>query len=112
MDTLVFHVEADKLDTNVLESIKAFFGKRKIAISVEPEDVLAELVERGRQSPVSYVVPNEVISRMADALEADEPVDTVAEISEYKQTRPWETPRLRRTRSTTSASGLFTNRKP
>jgi hypothetical protein len=34
MDTLVFHVEADKLDAKLLESIKAFFGTRKIAISV------------------------------------------------------------------------------
>jgi hypothetical protein len=37
MDSLVFHVEADKLDTNVLDSIKAFFGNRKIEISVKPE---------------------------------------------------------------------------
>lgn len=37
MSSLVFHIEADKVDTNLLESIKAFFGKQKIHISVDSE---------------------------------------------------------------------------
>ena len=37
MSALIFHVEADKIDTNILDSIKAFFGKQRIHISVEPE---------------------------------------------------------------------------
>ena len=46
MDSLIFHVEADKIDTNVIDSIKAFFGKQKIQISVKSEKTLVDNSEQ------------------------------------------------------------------
>ena len=40
MDSLVFHIKADKANVNLLESIKAYFGNQKIEILVRPEKTL------------------------------------------------------------------------
>ena len=38
MDSLVFHIDADKADAKMLDSILAFFGNRRVQVSVQPED--------------------------------------------------------------------------
>ncbi len=86
MDSLVFHIEADKADINMLESIRAFFGNRRIQVLVQPEpmtmDDLEEKVEKNRASGVAYVFEGESFSKIAENLLNDEPID----ILPYKQT--------------------------
>jgi hypothetical protein len=38
MESLVFHLDADKADTNLLDSIKAYFGSRRVTVRVEPDE--------------------------------------------------------------------------
>lgn len=86
MDSLTFHIEADKADTNLLESIRAFFGNRRVQISVTPEaQSLVDLeakVEKNRQSSVAYVFEGESFATLTEQLLNDEIVDLQA----YKQT--------------------------
>ena len=87
MDSLTFHIEADKADVKMLESIKAFFGSRRVQISVQPEvnaltlDDLEEKVAQNRASSVSYVFNGDEFEQVTQKLLNDEPVDTEA----YKQ---------------------------
>ncbi len=87
MSSLVFHVDADKIDTNLLDSIKAFFGKQKIHISVDSDSKLSEIIDQGNKSKECYEVPYDVISHLANALEADEAIDVVSEIEKYKMVK-------------------------
>jgi hypothetical protein len=86
MDSLIFHIEADKADINMLESIRAFFGNRRIQVLVKPEtltmDDLQEKVRQNRTSEVAYVFEGDSFSKIADQLLNDEPVD----LQPYKQT--------------------------
>ncbi len=45
MDSLVFHIDADKANVNLLESIKAYFGTQKIEILVRPEKKRAAVID-------------------------------------------------------------------
>jgi Mg/Co/Ni transporter MgtE len=85
MSSLVFHIEADKADTNILESIKAFFGNQKVEIFVKPEKSLLETIEKNKKSKISYSMPYSEISKLAEALEADEDIDVISEIKKYKR---------------------------
>lgn len=87
MSSLVFHVDADKIDTNLLDSIKAFFGKQKIHISVDSDSKLSEIIDQGNKSKECYEVPYDVISHLTNALEADEAIDVVSEIEKYKMVK-------------------------
>ncbi|TAE32019.1 MAG: hypothetical protein EAZ91_06075 [Cytophagales bacterium] len=86
MESLIFHIEADKADTNMLESIRAFFGSRRVQISVTPEaQSLVELevkVEKNRQSGVAYVFEGDSFATLTEQLLNDEAVD----VQGYKQT--------------------------
>ena len=81
MDSLIFHVDADKADSKVLDSIKAFFGNRRVQISVQPEidpltlDDLEEKVDQNRASPVAYVLQEREFDEVARKLLNDEPID-------------------------------------
>lgn len=85
MSSLIFHIEADKVDSNLLESIKAFFGNQKVEILVKSESSLLETVEKNKKSGVSYPIPYSEIAKLADSLEANEDIDVVSEIKKYKR---------------------------
>lgn len=75
MSSLVFHIEADKADTNILESIKAFFGSQKVEIFVKSEKALTEIIEENRKSNVSYVFSGNEFDEVAEKILNDEPTD-------------------------------------
>jgi hypothetical protein len=87
MSSLVFHIEADKADNKLLESIKAFFGNQKVEILVKSENSLLETIEKNKSSAVSYSIPYSEIAKLADSLEANESLDVVSEIKKYKRVR-------------------------
>ena len=37
MESLVFHLNADKVDQNMLDSIKAYYGNRRVVITIRPK---------------------------------------------------------------------------
>ncbi len=85
MDTLVFHTEADKIEDNLLQSIKAYFGNIRVEISVKAEkQSLSELIERNRTSKISYVFEGDSFDEVATKILNDEPVNFEA----YKQEKP------------------------
>ncbi|QIP12940.1 hypothetical protein G8759_10050 [Spirosoma aureum] len=83
MDSLVFHIDADKVDTYLLDSIKAYFGNRRIEIIVKPEDTLTDIVAKNELANHDYALPYEDIRRIADALERNEPIDVVSEVKKF-----------------------------
>ncbi len=87
MESLVFHLEADKADTNLLDSIKAHFGSRRVSVRVEAEEGNTLTVDTESESAYAYTLPYEKIAQLADALENDEPVDVLAEIEAYRVVR-------------------------
>jgi hypothetical protein len=80
MSSLVFHVEADALDNKVIDSIKAFFGGKKIQIAVQSEnpnlmteDELLAKIERGRAADHEYhFSPDELKNFIETAIETGE----------------------------------------
>ena len=70
----------------MLESIRAFFGNRRIQVLVKPEsmtiDDLEEKVRQNRATEVAYVFEGDSFSKIADQLLNDKPVD----FQPYKQT--------------------------
>lgn len=87
MSSLVFHIEADKADVAMLDSIKAFFGNRRVKVLVEPEPGpqssadLDEKIARNQAAEVSYVFRDDEFAQVANQLLNDQPVDLEA----YKQ---------------------------
>lgn len=75
MDSLVFHIEADKADINILESIKAFFGNQKVEIFVKPEKKLSEIIEKNNNSKVSYVFSGDEFDSITEKILNEENVD-------------------------------------
>lgn len=84
MDSLVFHIEADKADVNLLESIKAYFGNRKIEILVKPEKQLADIIQENKESKVSYVFKGDEFENLASQILNDEPAD----LEPFKKVQP------------------------
>ena len=87
MNSLVFHVKAHKADVNILDSIRAFFGKEEIEILVKPKKSLLEVIEKNKKSKTEYSIPYNEIARLAESLEHDEDINVVAEIKKYKRTK-------------------------
>lgn len=85
MELLIFHLEADKASTNLLDSIKAYLGSRRVSVRVEPDENTESMAVA--ESQYVYTLPYEKISQLADALEYDEAVDVIAEIEQYKVAR-------------------------
>lgn len=83
MSSLVFRIEADKADTNILESIRAFFGKQEVEILVKSKKSLIEIIEENRKSNVSYVFSGDEFDKVAEKMLNDEPVD----FSPYKKVK-------------------------
>lgn len=87
MSSLVFHIDADKADVNLLESIKAFFGNQKVEILVKSEEKLSDIIKENRKSEISYSIPYHELSKLADSLDADEEIDVVSEVKKYKRVK-------------------------
>ncbi len=83
MDSIVFHIDADKAGSNLAESIKAYFGNRRVQIIVKPEEPAADVIARNEASDHDYALPYDDISRIADALERNEPIDVMAEVRKF-----------------------------
>ncbi|WP_420148153.1 hypothetical protein [Spirosoma sp.] len=87
MDSLVFHIDADKAGTNLVESIKAYFGNRRIQVIVKPEETAADVIARNEAADHDYALPYDDIARIADALERNEPIDVTAEVKKFVATK-------------------------
>ena len=80
MDSLVFHLDADKITPALLDSIKAYYGNRRVQITVRPDDPVPNtLIPTGATTP-DYALPYDDIARIADALDRNEPIDMAAEM--------------------------------
>ena len=75
MSSLIFHIEADKVDSNLLESIKAFFGNQKIEILVKSEERLSDIIKENRKSKISYVFEGDEFDTVSKKILNDESVD-------------------------------------
>lgn len=73
MNTLVFHIDADKIGPNLAESINAYFGDRRVQITVSANEAPEE----------DHALPFDDISRIADALDRNEPIDVMAEMKKF-----------------------------
>jgi ABC-type molybdate transport system substrate-binding protein len=83
MNSLVFHVDADKIDVTMLDSIKAFYGNRRIQVIVKPEDTVTDLLAKNEAGEHDYKLPYEDIARIADALDRNETIDVMAEVKKF-----------------------------
>ena len=75
MDTLVFHTEANRVNANILESIKAFFGNQKVEISVKSESTLASMIEQNKNSGISYTFDANEFDAISEKILNDEALD-------------------------------------
>lgn len=87
MDSIVFHIDADKVGANLAESIKAYFGNRRVQVIVKPEETAADIVGRNEAADHDYALPYDDIARIADALERNEPIDVMAEVKKFMVTK-------------------------
>jgi hypothetical protein len=87
MDPLIFHIDADKAGTNLLDSIKAYYGNRRIQVIVKPEETADELIARNEAADHDYALPYDDIARIADALDRNEPIDVMAEVKKFMATK-------------------------
>ena len=83
MSSLVFHVEAHKADTNILDSIRAFFGKEEVEILVKPKKKLIDVITENRNSNVSYVFSGDEFDKVAEKMLNDQPID----FEQYKKVK-------------------------
>ncbi len=75
MNTLVYNLEADKIDQKLLDSIKAFFGNRKVEISVKEEMSLDSLIEKNRDSKTYYEFSSDEFDNFVGKVMNEEQVD-------------------------------------
>ena len=108
MESIVFHIEADKAGTNLTESIKAYFGNRRVQVIVKPEQTAAEVVDRNQAANHDFALPYDEIVRLANAFDHDEAVDVVAEVQKFKVAR-WGQPAFSPKPSNIYRSGPLTN---
>jgi myo-inositol-1-phosphate synthase len=84
MNSIVFHVDADKVGPNLAESIKAYFGNRRVQIIVKPDETTTDMTARDEDDEAqNYALPYDDIARIAAALERNEPVDVAAEMKKF-----------------------------
>lgn len=87
MDSLVFYMDADKAGSNLLESIKAYYGNRRVQVIVRPEETSTDLTEENEAADHDYALPYGEIARIAGALERNEPIDVTAEVKKFLATK-------------------------
>ena len=85
MNSIVFHVDADKVGPNLAESIRAYFGDRPVQIIVKPDETATDVTARDEDEVEvqNYALPYDDIARIAAALERNEPVDVAAEMKKF-----------------------------
>lgn len=88
MDSIIFHVDADKVGPNLAESIRAYFGNRPVQIIVKPDETATDVIARDEAGDdetedQDYALPYDEIARIADALARNEPVDVAAEMKRF-----------------------------
>ena len=86
MNSLIFHIDADKVGPNLAESINAYFGNRRVQITVEATETPAEMIARSEANQ-DYALPYDDITRIADALERNEPIDVTAEVKKFMEAK-------------------------
>lgn len=82
MDSIVFHVDADKIGPNLAESINAYFGNCRVQIIVKP-DAAAAGATPADNTDRDYALPYDDIARISEALDRDEPIDVMAEMKKF-----------------------------
>ncbi len=83
MDSIVFHVDADNVGPNLAESIKAYFGNRRVQIIVKLDETSDDAATAGRNPDLDYALPYDDIARISAALDRNEPVDMMAEMKKF-----------------------------
>jgi len=83
MDSLVFHVDADKVGPNLAGSINAYFGNRRVQIIVKADETTADVATAGKNPDLDYALPYDDIARISEALDRNEPVDMMAEMKKF-----------------------------
>lgn len=87
MDSIVFHVDADKIGPNLASSIKAYFGNRRVRITVTPDETADEATTDNETVSENYALPYDDIARISEALDRDEPIDVVAEMKKFMEVK-------------------------
>lgn len=56
MDSLVFHIEAGKAGPNLAESIRAYFGDRRVQIIVRPELTANDIITQNQAADHDFTL--------------------------------------------------------
>ncbi|MBC3788177.1 hypothetical protein [Spirosoma utsteinense] len=86
MESLVFHLDADKADQNLIDSIKAYFGTRRVQITVMPDEPTDDVIDPDKDDEADepdYALPYDEIARITTALQRNEPIDVMAEMKKF-----------------------------
>ena len=83
MESIIFHVDADTIGPNFGESVKAYFGNRRVKIIVKSEETAADEIARDGADDRDYALPYDDIARISGALERNEPIDMAAEMKRF-----------------------------
>jgi hypothetical protein len=88
MESLVFHLDADKADQNLIDSIKAFFGTRRVQITVMADGTTVSATDPDKaddeeDNEPDYALPYDEIARITNALQRNEPIDVMAEMKKF-----------------------------
>lgn len=88
MESLVFHLDADKADQNLIDSIKAYFGTRRVKITVMPDEPAEDVsnpdrADEDEDDEPDYALPYDEIARITTALQRNEPIDVMAEMKKF-----------------------------
>lgn len=83
MDSIVFHVDADKIGPNLAESINAYFGNRRVQVIVSLDKTTADATPADKVDGPDYALPYDDIARIAEALDREESIDVMAEMKKF-----------------------------
>lgn len=85
MDSITFRIAADKAGPNLTDSIRAYFGNRRVQIIVKADETADETPDHAETTGENYALPYDDIARIAEALERNEPVDVAAEMKKFME---------------------------
>ena len=77
---VTYHLKESEFDQNVFEAIKTAFKNRFLTISVVTNDTPTVDATHSYAASIPYTD----LARLADALDNDESIDLMAEISKFK----------------------------
>ena len=87
MESIIFHIDADKVGSNLTESIRAYFGNRRVEITVKSDEAAADVTPPTQAPNLDYALPYDDIARISDALERNEPIDMAAEMKRFMEVK-------------------------